>query len=452
MEYLRPLFLLFAIFIITACGSGGSSDPTNTNPTANAGPDQTVIENNLVRLAGTFNASGETVTLRWTQTSGTTVTLSSTTIANPSFTAPMVSADEALEFTLTVTDSNGASIADTVTITVNDSAANNLPIVDAGLDQPSVVEGTTVQLSGSGSDLDGAVTFSWAQMAGISVTLSDTTIVNPTFVAPMVTSTEILEFTLTVTDAAMVNVMDTVAITVTDTVTSHALTGAYLFYSPGLNAVDPANPTASIEVEPVANIVTNSLGETYATLQTILTGTYDTTTRTLTDMHTHAVIYAHTNGNIYKVSTLKSGSLTPVQVSSESMADQLCTEGSPGDPVEEDFSNVNNSQFRYVLPGIDGVCNTNDDVWKMVRLGMSSTDTPVLAKPTIQGLTDFTTGAISGWLLHEPVAGELQRCDASFANCSTITTVTSSVAWHSQSANSSLLEIDNQLFVYLYLR
>jgi len=352
MEHLRPLFILITLFIVTACGGGGS-DSSNSNPTADAGPNQTVTEGDFVRLAGTFNVAGGTVTLSWAQTSGTAVTLSSTAVVNPSFTAPMV------------------------------------------------------------------------------------------------TSTEILKFTLTVTDAAMASVMDSVSITVTNTVTGDGATETYLFHTPGLNAVDPANPATSIEVESVANIVTDSSGAYYATLRTIETGTYNSTTRILTNLHTHAVIYAHTDGNIYKVSALKSDSLTPLRVSSESMANQLCPDGPVhGNITRGDLSNVDNSQFFYVLPGIDGLCDTNDDVWKMVRLGMSATDTPVIAKPTIMELTSLTTGVISGWLVHDPVAGELQRCDASFASCSTIATVTSSVDWHTQADNYILLEIDNQLFVY----
>ncbi len=444
MEYFRPFILFIVVLAITACGGGGS-DSTNSNPTVNAGPDQVVTENDSVRLNGVFNVAGGTVTLSWTQTLGTAVTLSSTAVANPVFTAPMVSANESLEFTLTVTDGNGVNIADTVIITVNDSADNNSPIVDAGLDQ-SKAEGTTVQLSGSGSDPDGPVTFSWTQASGTSVDLSDASIVNPTFVAPMVSGTEVLVFTLTVTDSAMVSMMDNVTITITDTVIGGSGTPAYLFYTKGLNAVDPDSPASPTEVVPEANLATAPFGFGF-TAESFLVGTYDSAAQTISDLHTYAIIYAHTDGNFYKVSALKSGSLAPVRVSSESMADQLCEERN--DSSTADLANPDNSQLIYTLPGADSLCNTSDDVWKMVRLSMSATDAPIMAKPTVDNISDQTTGAITGWLVHDTVANELQRCDASFAGCSAITPVTISVGQLSRVANNLvLLEIDNQLFVY----
>ncbi|MBQ0712270.1 MAG: hypothetical protein KBT53_04860 [Porticoccus sp.] len=51
-----------------------------------------------------------------------TATLSSTTSATPSFTAPLVIADEQLTFQLTVTDDQGATDSDSVNVTVQDIA------------------------------------------------------------------------------------------------------------------------------------------------------------------------------------------------------------------------------------------------------------------------------------------------------------------------------------------
>ena len=56
----------------------------------------------------------------WKQISGESVTLSSSTISKPSFTAPLVSNGETktLVFELTVSDGSGRTAKDTVTITV----------------------------------------------------------------------------------------------------------------------------------------------------------------------------------------------------------------------------------------------------------------------------------------------------------------------------------------------
>lgn len=229
-----------------------------------------------------------------------------------------------------------------------------------------------------------------------------------------------------------------------------SLTDTYLFYTKGLTAVDPANPASPTEIVPAANLVANPLddSDTEETMGTVVSGRYDPATQTLTDLHLHAIVYAHTDGSIYKVSALKSGSLTPVRVSSETMAGQLCTDR-VGAVVTNDLADVDDSQYHYVLPGDDGTCNTSDDVRKMVRLGMSTTDAPVFAKPAVSELIDRATGAIIGWLAHDSLAGELQHCDAGFANCTKIADVSNYVeSYYLQTGNYQLLEIDNTMAVY----
>ncbi len=115
-----------AAFMVVTLGAGcpGVDQAGNKAPTANAGGDQTVAPNATVTLSGSgADPDGGTLTFAWSQTSGSPVTLSSTTSASTSFTAP--AAPTVLTFRLTVTDSSAASATDDVTVTV----ANNAPPV-----------------------------------------------------------------------------------------------------------------------------------------------------------------------------------------------------------------------------------------------------------------------------------------------------------------------------------
>ena len=91
----------------------------NTAPVANAGPAQSVVVGAVVTLDGSASSdanSGDTLTYSWSLTSGpgSSVTLSSTTAAKPTFTAGLTGT---YVFTLVVNDGKLNSTAPTVSIT-----------------------------------------------------------------------------------------------------------------------------------------------------------------------------------------------------------------------------------------------------------------------------------------------------------------------------------------------
>ena len=92
----------------------------NGLPTANAGLDQGVNENDPVTLSGSGSDSDGTITgYSWTQTAGTpTVTLTGASSATAGFTAPSVAANTDLTFQLTVTDNNGGTATDLIVVPV----------------------------------------------------------------------------------------------------------------------------------------------------------------------------------------------------------------------------------------------------------------------------------------------------------------------------------------------
>jgi len=93
--------------------------------------------------------------------------------------------------------------------------ADSPPSADAGPDQ-TLNEAALVNLNGSGSsDPDGTpITYSWIQTSGAAVSLSGSNTATPSFIAPQISTINvILTFRLTVSDGAN-NAIDTVNITV----------------------------------------------------------------------------------------------------------------------------------------------------------------------------------------------------------------------------------------------
>jgi VWFA-related protein len=117
--------------------AGSAADPffiqvisADQPPTADAGPDLSVNEGEIVTLDGTGSSDPnpeETLAYEWAQTGGPTVVLSEPTAPQPTFTAPSVGPEGAtLTFELTVRDGTGSS-TDSVAVLVNDVLA---PVAD----------------------------------------------------------------------------------------------------------------------------------------------------------------------------------------------------------------------------------------------------------------------------------------------------------------------------------
>ncbi len=135
--------VLLSVLTISACGSDDKitqTQPTdnsppaleNVAPVANAGINQTVMEQSQVTLNGanSSDSDGTLAHFLWLQTQGTPVDLSDVSVTSPTFNAPNISEDETLIFELTVTDNNGATHANVVSIHVTHFLAN---LNDTGL-------------------------------------------------------------------------------------------------------------------------------------------------------------------------------------------------------------------------------------------------------------------------------------------------------------------------------
>lgn len=175
----------------------------NQPPTAVTGPDQTINEGVLVSLDGGLSSDpdNDTISYLWTQLAGPAVALDTSDPIHPTFTAPTVPVGGAtLTFQLVVSDGQFSSEPAAVNVVVKN--VNHAPVALAGVDQ-TVGEAAPVVLSGADSydaDTD-ALTYTWTQIVGPVVTLSNAGTVEASFSAPLVGSGgETLAFSLTVSD------------------------------------------------------------------------------------------------------------------------------------------------------------------------------------------------------------------------------------------------------------
>jgi formylglycine-generating enzyme required for sulfatase activity len=181
----------------------------NQVPVADAGSDQDVETGTVIRLDGSSSADADSdgLTFVWSAPSG--IVLSNPLAESPTFT---VSTAKTYVFSLVVNDGHTDSKPDEVVIVV--TAANRVPVADAGPDQ-EVLEGTVVRLNGSNSvDPDGdALTYNWSEIGGnlSGGTFSDRESVMPTFSPP---SSGEYGFTLTVSDGDGRVSVDTVQVSV----------------------------------------------------------------------------------------------------------------------------------------------------------------------------------------------------------------------------------------------
>ena len=123
--------ILFSATLIGCSGGGGSSggdsgggdDGTATPPAAmpavNAGDDQNVIEDDVVRLGATASgfSGNPSITYNWRRVDGPYMILSEASVANPQFVAPDVASEQQVSLEVTASDGT-TTVTDTLVVTI----------------------------------------------------------------------------------------------------------------------------------------------------------------------------------------------------------------------------------------------------------------------------------------------------------------------------------------------
>ncbi len=210
----------FKLTVTDNAGGTASSNVTitvtaaaNILPVVNAGVNQNItLPVSTATLNGSAtDADGWINTYTWSFVSGN----SGSTINSPFAASTTITGLTAGTYTfkLTVTDNAGGSASSNVTVTVT-SAANILPVVNAGVNQNITLPVSTATLNGSATDADGWISaYTWSFVSGNS----GSTINSPSAASTTITGLTAGSYTfkLTVTDNAGGTASSNVTITVT---------------------------------------------------------------------------------------------------------------------------------------------------------------------------------------------------------------------------------------------
>lgn len=206
--------------------TGSTPPPTNVNqaPTSNAGTDLVItLPTNSATLNGSKSTDGDgtIASYKWSQASGPSTAVL-TNASSSTATASGLLAGTYV-FRLTVTDNNGATGTDDITVTVvqSTSVGNQAPVANAGTNKTLTLPTNSTTLSASASkDPDGSITaYRWTQTSGpSSSTLTNASTVNLT-VGGLIQGT--YTYRVTVTDNLGATGTATVSVTVNAATTTN---------------------------------------------------------------------------------------------------------------------------------------------------------------------------------------------------------------------------------------
>ena len=193
-----------SLLIVGCGGSSSSSEEKMPAPlSVNAGSDIALDEKLTFSLNAVASPEGGTFT--WRQLSGPIIEGFPLEGAKQEVTAPDIKHDQVLELAVEYVAPDNRTVSDTVLVAVN--SVNLLPVVSIKQTLPTTLPsqyGDSIVLSSADSfdpDENGKlVSYFWQQIAGSTISITDTSSANLTFIHPLLAENEDVTFELSITD------------------------------------------------------------------------------------------------------------------------------------------------------------------------------------------------------------------------------------------------------------
>jgi hypothetical protein len=225
----RPLPFLVPLLLLGALATGCDlfeqhpTPPTNQVPvlaSAVATPAEVSSGNAVALMLDVSDPDGDALTYTWTQSPASPAgTFNDASAANPTWTAPEVTAETSFQLNIAVTDGRGGNARGSAVVKVLPPNNNPAPVLTSGptASTPTLDEQQSLTLSVSATDADGdPLTYAWSQVSPTSPTgtFSDAASANTTWTAPDVGATGTYSLRVTVSDDKGGSVQGVVDITV----------------------------------------------------------------------------------------------------------------------------------------------------------------------------------------------------------------------------------------------
>lgn len=164
----------------------------------------------------------------------------------------------------------------------------------------------------------------------------------------------------------------------------------------------------------------------YAGKRQVLHGTVDFVTGQQLSQPAGIEVYKGSDGHVYELDLTSEIAPVATQLSNETAAtvDDTCSLSGTqvaganydyaGVYFAGDLQNPMNSSYFYRLPGAAGVCDSSDDVVRMVKTGMSASSAPITVSGMPVATVHTALGGIAGFVVKS--GASLEMVDANFAN------------------------------------